>query len=192
MNRMIAISSLLLVTCAAVEAQVRFTDVTEAAGIETPDTWKYGGPTLADLNDDGRYDLVLNNHHEVPALLFLSEGEDRFVEAEPVMGGDVHGIAAGDYDRDGRIDLVVSMGGGNGTNPQDIAFVSASRAFVSRYDVSALLVLNPATGDSLGRVDLSTFAQVEVLERVLVVDDGPRRVPDDLYTLYSTSELEGG
>ena len=47
---------------------------------------------------------------------------------------------------------------GNGTNPQDIAILSPERAFVSRYEVPTVLIVNPTTGDSLGHVDLSAFA----------------------------------
>lgn len=47
---------------------------------------------------------------------------------------------------------------GNGTNPHDMAFVSESKAYISRYGHTQLLVVNPVTGDSLGAVDLSSFA----------------------------------
>lgn len=47
---------------------------------------------------------------------------------------------------------------GNGSNPQDIAFVSATKAYVSRYASASLLIVNPATGSSSGAIDLSAFA----------------------------------
>jgi len=52
---------------------------------------------------------------------------------------------------------------GNGTNPQDIAFVSESKAYISRYGHSSLLIVNPVTGDSLGAIDLFTFADTDSL-----------------------------
>ena len=52
---------------------------------------------------------------------------------------------------------------GNGTNPHDIAFVSEEKAYISRYGRTHLLVVNPVTGDSLGTVDLSTFADADGL-----------------------------
>lgn len=52
---------------------------------------------------------------------------------------------------------------GNGTNPHDMAFVSESKAYISRYGLSRLLVVNPTTGDSLGSVDLSGFADADGL-----------------------------
>lgn len=50
---------------------------------------------------------------------------------------------------------------GNGTNPQDIAVVSTERAYVTRYEVPTVLIVNPTTGDSLGHVDLSAFADAD-------------------------------
>jgi len=47
---------------------------------------------------------------------------------------------------------------GNGTNPQDIAVVSPTKAFVSRLNSADLLVVNPTTGASLGSISLAAFA----------------------------------
>lgn len=52
---------------------------------------------------------------------------------------------------------------GNGTNPHDIAFVSEEKAYISLYERTQLLIVNPVTGDSLGTVDLSTFADADGL-----------------------------
>ena len=35
---------------------------------------------------------------------------------------------------------------GNGTNPHDIAFVSPSKAYISRYDDTQVLIVNPEDG----------------------------------------------
>ena len=47
---------------------------------------------------------------------------------------------------------------GEGSNPRDIAFISETKAYVPRYAKASLLVVNPATGDSLKAIDLSPFA----------------------------------
>lgn len=47
---------------------------------------------------------------------------------------------------------------GPGTNPQDIAFVSPERAYVSRYESAWLLEVDPTTGTVTDSVDLSGFA----------------------------------
>ena len=50
---------------------------------------------------------------------------------------------------------------GNGSNPQDIAFVSPTKAYVTRLASSRLLIVNPATGDSLGAISLAAFADAD-------------------------------
>jgi hypothetical protein len=50
---------------------------------------------------------------------------------------------------------------GNGSNPQDICFVSAGKAYVTRYDVGDLLIVNPATGAGLGVIPLGAFADAD-------------------------------
>lgn len=44
---------------------------------------------------------------------------------------------------------------GNGSNPYDVGFVSETKAYVALYGRDYVLVINPTTGDSLGRVDIS-------------------------------------
>jgi hypothetical protein len=52
---------------------------------------------------------------------------------------------------------------GNGSNPQDIAFVGPGRAYVSRYGSTSLLIVNPVTGAQLGSVSLAGFADSDGL-----------------------------
>ncbi len=50
---------------------------------------------------------------------------------------------------------------GIGSNPQDIAFISDSKAYVTCYDSSDLLIVNPLTGAHLGTIDMSYFADAD-------------------------------
>lgn len=50
---------------------------------------------------------------------------------------------------------------GNGTNPQDIAFTSPTRAYVSRLGSPDLLIVNPTTGAPLGSISLAAFADAD-------------------------------
>jgi hypothetical protein len=50
---------------------------------------------------------------------------------------------------------------GNGTNPQDIAVVSASKAYVTLLNADYLLVVNPATGAPLDSIPLVDFADAD-------------------------------
>ncbi|MBN2071147.1 MAG: T9SS type A sorting domain-containing protein [Candidatus Krumholzibacteriota bacterium] len=47
---------------------------------------------------------------------------------------------------------------GNGSNPQDIAFRSETKAYISTFDTNELLIMNTITGEITGSIDLSSFA----------------------------------
>ncbi|ANQ49741.2 CRTAC1 family protein [Flammeovirga sp. MY04] len=102
------------------DAQIpSFDDVSESSGFKTETTWKYGGPSIGDVNNNGYYDFVLNNHDKVPAKLFWNNGDGTVTQhTEELRRWDIHGSALGDYDNDGDLDILISQGGGNGTNPQ--------------------------------------------------------------------------
>ena len=55
----------------------------------------------------------------------------------------------------------------NGTNPQDIVVESASRAYVLRLAAPNVLIVNPATGDSVGTIDLSSLADADGLPEMI-------------------------
>jgi hypothetical protein len=62
---------------------------------------------------------------------------------------------------------------GNGSNPHDIRLASGDKAYVSRFEWKTLLIVNPYTGDSLGVVDLSIFADedgIPEMDRMEIVD----------------------
>ncbi|MBM3320381.1 MAG: hypothetical protein FJY73_06865 [Candidatus Eisenbacteria bacterium] len=52
---------------------------------------------------------------------------------------------------------------GAGSNPQDIAFVSETKAYVSRYESTRLYEVNPSTGAIVDSIDLSVFADADGL-----------------------------
>ena len=61
---------------------------------------------------------------------------------------------------------------GNGTNPYDIELISDSKAYVSRLASTDLLIVDPSSGQELGIIDLSAFADAdgipEMAEMVIV------------------------
>ncbi len=63
---------------------------------------------------------------------------------------------------------------GNGSNPQDIAVMSSTKAYVTRLASSRLLIVDPSTGDSTGAIPLGAFADADgipEMDRMIVVGD---------------------
>ena len=93
-----------------------FADVTEAAGLLSFRPTQTAA--WADFDNDGWLDLFIGNEtypHESqanPGELFRNRGEGTFVDAAASLGlaveGLVKGVAWGDFDNDGQVDLYVS------------------------------------------------------------------------------------
>jgi len=62
------------------------------------------------------------------------------------------------FDGEDNFEKVSEFSTGAGTNPQDIAFISENKAYVTCYDTTNLLIVNPTTGEHLGTIDLSEYA----------------------------------
>jgi len=94
-----------------------FRDMSAAAGVLLPDEMHYGlGVTVGDFDDDGDPDIYVACD-STPSMLFRNNGDGTFADVSVVSGvaygaegqeeGSM-GVAAGDYDNDGRLDLAVS------------------------------------------------------------------------------------
>lgn len=112
---------------------IRFEDKAHAAGVEvvvnnseTPEKYQVetmiAGIALFDFDNDGLLDLFVANGAEIPSLaktgpqfhnrLFRNLGGFRFIDVTETAGvagaGYSMGVAAGDYDNDGLVDLYVT------------------------------------------------------------------------------------
>lgn len=93
----------------------RFEDASEAAGI-TDDPQPGLGVVTADFDGDGRIDVYVANDGE-PNHFWLNQGDLTFIDEALLAGNAVNGagsaeagmgVAAGDYDRNGALDLFVT------------------------------------------------------------------------------------
>jgi len=100
-----------------------FQDVTKEVGLDM--VFATMGCNFGDFDNDGFLDMYLgtgdtNVSTLVPNRMFRNLGGKRFVEITGSSGtGHLqkgHGVACGDWDRDGNVDVVIELGG---TTPQD-------------------------------------------------------------------------
>ncbi|MEL7119180.1 MAG: CRTAC1 family protein [Bacteroidota bacterium] len=150
-------------TSAEVKVYPIFQDISKVSGLNTRLTWKYGGPSIADVDKDGDYDFILNNHDKVPAQLFWNQGGSKLSEHEaPLMRWDIHGSAAGDYDRDGDLDIVIAQGGGNGTNPQPPHLLQNENGHFKRIS-DEVGITEGARGRSVRWIDMDLDGDLDLL-----------------------------
>ena len=76
---------------------------------------------------------------------------------------------------------------GNGSNPHDIRLVSSSKAYVSRYELTTLLIVHPYTGDSLGAVDLTPLADADGIPEM----DRMELVNGRLFVTLNNTDMNG-
>ena len=110
------------------ESPIHFTDVTDSTGIHfkhtdgaagefhLPETLGAGG-AFFDYDNDGDLDLYLVNS-AAPSMLYRNNDDGTFVDVTPSDGIDNqgsygHGVACGDYDNDGYVDIYVTNFGAN-------------------------------------------------------------------------------
>jgi hypothetical protein len=181
-----------------------FVDVTRAAGL-----YRSGGKGLgvvfADYDDDGRIDFFVANDL-VPNFLFHNEGRGTFREAGLIAGVAVAsdgraragmGTDWGDYDGDGRLDLVVTnfemethnlhrnMGNGlfadatlsSGIGAATIRFLGFGAAFLD-YDNDGSLDLAIANGHVLDNTSHFQSASRHAQRKLLLRNDGKGRFTD--------------
>jgi len=91
-----------------------FTDVSKKAGVSDPDDYYALGALFVDVNGDGRPDLVVAND-STPNYLYINKGDGTFDDQSYMSGYALNGegrevsnmgIAAGDYENNGHMDLV--------------------------------------------------------------------------------------
>ncbi|UCE19883.1 MAG: VCBS repeat-containing protein [Gemmatimonadota bacterium] len=90
-----------------------FKDVTQRAGVGG--TGNAFGIASGDLDNDGDYDLYVSNHFQ-PNILYRNNGDGTFTNIAAMAGVDDsnqgRGVAFGDYDNDGYLDIYLANSAG--------------------------------------------------------------------------------
>jgi enediyne biosynthesis protein E4 len=91
-----------------------FTDVSMKAGVSDPNNYYGLGALFVDVNNDGKADLVVAND-STPNYLYINKGDGTFDDQSYISGFALNqdgrevanmGLAAGDYENSGHLDLV--------------------------------------------------------------------------------------
>jgi tetratricopeptide (TPR) repeat protein len=136
-----------------------FFDHSNHSGLGLASRYRLGfGAAFLDTRNIGRLDLATANGHVVdtrptapfamPAQLFLASGNGRFVDASNFVGPlwsvprVARGLAVGDLDNDGRLDLVIVA--------QDGPLVFAHNQSAPRHFLTVALEGRPSNRDAVG------------------------------------------
>jgi len=144
-----------------------FADVTRLAGIADPGYYGFGA-VFSDLNDDGWPDIYVAND-SVPNLLFRNNRNGTFSEEGLVAGvalsGDGRaqagmGVDAGDYNSDGRLDLIVT----NFSHDHNTLYENGGSGFFtdSSYAAGIAATAGPYLGWGVGFVDIDNDGRLDV------------------------------
>lgn len=140
-----------------------FVDAGTDIKFENKNRRKWGAPVIADLDQDGFPELLLNDHGYAIKVYWNEKG--KFGKGYDLIMGDTHGIAVADYNKDGNLELVVARGGGSGKNARNakIYTVTKDRQFLDAAPLTVPLknmrgrTANFFDGDSDGDLDLLLF-----------------------------------
>lgn len=97
-----------------------FSDVTTETGLlQFGPQFKFGGPCVVDLDNDGIYDIILTNHNSAPLQLFFGTAQGTFEKSSFTFFTDIHGVAAAQRSATSRNRIfAVSVGGARGSLPR--------------------------------------------------------------------------
>jgi hypothetical protein len=116
-------------------------------------------------------------HHTMPSIAPVSTDAVAYYDVDEDMIFVVNRFQADNIqivENDPLFSTIGQYSVGNGSNPHDIRLADNTKAYVSRYEWRTLLICDPYTGDSLGVIDLSPFADddgIPEMDRMEIVGD---------------------
>lgn len=144
---------------------------------------KWDAPVIVDLDKDGYLDLLINDHGFGIQVQWNNKG--KFAKPFDIIMGDLHGVSAGDFDNDGHIEVIMSRGGGSGSNARNsIIFKVKGREFSVMKDFKEPLAL--MRGRTVKLVDLDNDGDLDLLN--FAFPDGAKKGASENY-IYENNGL---
>jgi Ca2+-binding RTX toxin-like protein len=151
-------------------------DVASTAGLTLPSNSDATGSAWGDYDNDGDLDLFIVRNQDQSDLLFENQGDGSFVDVSILAGitdsaaGD--GVAWGDYDGDGHLDIYVQ----DNTSPGKLHRNNGDGTFTDSASSAGITVsmsgFGAAWGDFDGDLDLDLFAPKGSAHTPLYRNDG--------------------
>ncbi|MDU0356300.1 CRTAC1 family protein [Paraglaciecola aquimarina] len=166
----VLVSSSLLVACQSTSNQLEQAQPTSNIAFveafadfprEEKNLRQWDAAVVADLDQDGFPDLLLNDHGFAVRVMWNNQGE--YSQPYDLIMGDMHGISVADFDQDGDQEIVLSRGGGSGSNARNskIFRVSKDRQFTPIADFNTPLAM--MRGRTVKFVDVDNDGDVDLL-----------------------------
>lgn len=151
----------LLITASTVSGQkVQFTEAVKDFPRLEKNLRKWDAPVVADLDQDGFLDLLINDHGLGVQVCWNNKG--KFAKPYDIIMGDLHGISAGDFDLDDNIEVIMSRGGGSGSNARNSKMYRViGREFIPMGDFDEPLAL--MRGRTVDFVDIDNDGDLDLL-----------------------------
>ncbi|WP_157359390.1 CRTAC1 family protein [Wenyingzhuangia fucanilytica] len=145
------------------EQNVSFTEVFKEFPRQEKNLRKWDAPVVADLDKDGYPDLLINDHGYGIQVCWNNKG--KFAKPYDIIMGDLHGVSVGDINNDGQLEVIMSRGGGSGSNARNSKIYTVKgRKFIPLADFNPPLEMMRGRtvkfidGDNDGDLDLLNFA----------------------------------
>lgn len=163
-----------------------FIRTSDVVPFETATRRVWGAPVVADLDGDGWQDIVTTEHERAVRVFWNNEGT--YSDPVEIVRGDTHGMGVEDLDGDGRMDLVISRGGGDGSNPRrPVRFIVNHDRTIE--DAGAYDYFEPSRGRAVRFLDANGDGALDLLYTGFATNQNPELTPNQLY-LNNAGALE--
>lgn len=155
----------------------------EVLPLEDRSRRKWDTAIVADLDGDGLMDLILTEHGQDLDVYWNNGGT--FSEPQKIVSADIHGQTVADYNRDGKLDLIIYPGGGGGKKPSNpVTYHLEGRTFVKDGTFDHF---ERCRGRVVKLVDVDNNGSLELLTTGFALQD-TKQIQEGANLLYALDE----